>query len=839
MLWTSDRGACVISNSSRHSRWWVLYERVVIDHPRGILLTVFLVTGFFVLHIPDFRLDASSESLVLQGDEALQVYRKARDQYGSDDYFIVTYTRDTPLFRDATIEELRRLRDELAAIEGVHSVNSILDVPLLQSSKASLVSGSKAFVTLESGSVSLESAQDELTRSDLYRNLLISPDAKTTALQVNFAIDETLRKLFRDYEGLTKAKGESSQSAGSAEVDELLAQIKARNTQSLKRQARNTEAVRQVLARFDTDAEVHLGGVPMIVADSITYIRRDMLTFGVAVLVFVVVLLSLVFGQLRWVLLPILMCAGTGLSMVGFLGWVDWPVTVVSSNFIALLMIITLSFSIHLIVRYREAASRGELKTQSAVVLETVRSKFHPCLYTALTTIIAFGSLMVSDIRPVIDFGWMMSVGVLFAFLYAFTLFPAAASLFVLDTRTPGLKLGSQITSLFSRLISSTGAATVVIWIVFVAVSAYGLTLLNVQNRFIDYFKPSTEIYRGMELIDQNLGGTTPFELILSAPDDFASFDEEVWADFSDDDVDFGPLDAGPTMGYWYNSFMLDQVDQVHRFLEELDDTGKVLSLQTWVDVVTELQDLESVDDFHLSLFYQKLPDELKAVLLEPYLSADGNQIRFSMRVYESDPNLDRSRLIEQVNQFLVGDLGIAPERVQLTGMMVLYNNVLRSLYQSQILTIGFVFACVFVMFLVSFRNLTMAVIAIVPNVIAAVLVLGLMGWLDIPLDIMTITIAAICVGIAVDDTIHYVHRFMLEYDGDYWGTVTRCHGTIGLAMVHTTTTITLGFSILVLSTFVPTIHFGVLTGYSMVVALVADLTLLPWLIAAFKPLGD
>jgi hypothetical protein len=184
--------------------------------------------------------------------------------------------------------------------------------------------------------------------------------------------------------------------------------------------------------------------------------------------------------------------------------------------------------------------------------------------------------------------------------------------------------------------------------------------------------------------------------------------------------------------------------------------------------------------------------------------------------------------------------MGLQNEQVHLTGMLVLYNNMLQSLFHSQIQTVGVVFLAIMLMFVVSFRSFMLAVIAIIPNLVAAILVLGLMGWMKIPLDIMTITIAAIVIGIAVDDAIHYVHRFKKEFRSDcsYWTSVKRCHESIGLAMYYTSIIITLGFTILALSNFKPTIYFGLLTGFSMLVAMIANLTLLPILIVWLKPMG-
>jgi predicted RND superfamily exporter protein len=221
-------------------------------------------------------------------------------------------------------------------------------------------------------------------------------------------------------------------------------------------------------------------------------------------------------------------------------------------------------------------------------------------------------------------------------------------------------------------------------------------------------------------------------------------------------------------------------------------------------------------------------------------MTEDGSQLRFSIRVFESDPSRRRAGLIEKIQRHLTDNMGLNDEQVHLTGMLVLYNNMLESLFRSQILTLGAVFLAIVLMFLALFRSLRIALISITPNILSAAIILGLMGWAGISLDLMTITIAAITIGIGVDDTIHYVHRFEYEFrrDHDYWAAIRRCHATIGRAMYYTSVTVMLGFSVLALSKFVPTIYFGLLTGLAMLVALIANMTLLPVLLATFHAEG-
>ena len=819
------------------------YDRLVLKRPGITLLVIAFVVVFFAYHAPGFRLDASADSLVLENDEALQYYRSIRARYGSDEYLIITYTPDRDLFSDTVLADLQALRDEVAAMEHVDSVVSLLDVPLIQSPPVSLAELSDEVPTLESTRTDKALARQEFLSSPMYRNLLISPDGKTTAIQVNFRRDETWHRLLQQRNELREKSLESNLSVGEqATLESVSAQFDAHSLKLRNQQSSDIAEIRGIIDRHRDTAELHLGGVPMIVSDSIDFIRHDLMTFGIGVLCFLVVILAIAFRKPRWVILPMLACGAAGVTMVGFLGLVDWPVTVVSSNFMSLLLILTLSLAIHLVVRYRELHEDSPDADQEELVREMVRAKTVPCLYTALTTIVAFGSLLFSGIRPVIDFGWMMATGIVVAFLLVFTLMPAA--LMFLKPGQPHQRsdLTDRITHFFAGQIQARGPGILTAVGLFALLSIAGMSLLTVENRFIDYFKKSTEIYRGMEIIDRELGGTTPLDVIIDAPPEFLERQKEMWedpllAEFGMDDAESGGITA---TSFWFNTSKLPDISNVHEYLVSLPETGKVLSIDTAIEMLRQIEEEIVSDNFELSVLYRKLPDSIKEILVRPYLSEDGNQLRFAIRVFESDPSLQRDELMQDIGERLTGELGYDPDQVHLSGMLVLYNNMLQSLFRSQILTIGVVFLAILFMFALLFRDIKLAGIAIIPNVFAALLVLGLMGWLKIPLDLMTITIAAISIGIAVDDTIHYVHRFTREFgkDQDYWAAVNRSHASIGRAMYYTSVTVTLGFSILALSEFVPTIHFGLLTGFAMLIALVANLTLLPLLIVRFQPLG-
>ncbi|PNU20111.1 transporter [Geothermobacter hydrogeniphilus] len=816
-----------------------LYNRLILRRPWIALGIVLLLVVLLGRHARDFRLDASADSLVLENDVALQTYREIRERYGSDNFLILSYTPTGELFTPSVLAGLRDLRDDLRKLQGIASVTSILDVPLLASPPIGFSDLGRGVRTLETPGVDLQLARREFLTSPLYRQLLLSPDGRTTALQLTLAPDPTYKKLRKHRDALRRLLRDGTL-PDSRQVDLKRAErdFKAASARTLDREARLIDTIRAVLEPYRRTADLHLGGVTMIVTDMIDFIRRDLLTFGLGVLVFLVAMLATIFRQPRWVVLPLLCCGAGVLVMFGILGLADWRVTVVSSNFTSLMLIITLSLTIHLVVRYHELHTLNPGISQRSLVLSTVRSKFMPSLYTALTTIVAFASLLVSDIRPVIDFGWMMALGISVSFILSFILFPAGLALLRPRHFTPRFDLTGHLTTWCARWVIGHGRATLAVFVVLALVSLFGIQRLTVENRFIDNFRKDTEIYQGMALIDRQLGGTTPLDVLIDADPDFRvdSGEPEDWED--DPFAEVGK-DAGLTAtSYWYNEQRIGEIRAIHNYLDQLPASGKVLSLATAMDLLRQLGGGKPLDNLMLAVIHKKLPADIDRALFAPYLSPDGNQLRFALRIIDSDPQLRRNALLQQIRRDLQDKFGIQQGRIHLSGMFVLYNNVLQSLFRSQILTLGVVFLAIMVMFLLLFRSLRLALIAIVPNLLSAAVVLGLMGWLGIPLDIMTITIAAITIGIAVDDTIHYVHRFSEEIsrDLDYRAAVRRCHASVGRAMYYTSITIIIGFGILTLSNFMPTIYFGLFTGLAMAVAMFSNLTLLALLLMRIQP---
>lgn len=815
-----------------------LYAFFVLDRPRLTLLLVGLLVLAGAYFAQGFQLDASSDSLMLESDKDLRDYRGIRARYGSDDSLIVTYTPQGALMTPETLERIRRLRDGLRGLARVEGVTSLLDVPLLDSPRVSLGEVREGIRTLETPGVDLELAAEEFRTNPLYAKRLMSLDGRTTAMEVRFRQDERLAELMRQRDALYEMQLERPLSTEEqATLKTLRERTHSRQQMLAGQQRTDVAAVREILAEYREGAEIHLGGVPMITSDMIDFIRKDLGTFGVGVALFLVLLLGVAFKRWRWVQTPLLICSAAAVLMIGLLGLIGWQVTVVSSNFISLLLIITLSLTVHLIVRHEELLAAHPQAPPRTLMRNTLSSLLTPSLFTALTTAVAFGSLVVSDIRPVIDFGWMMVAGVGLAFVLAFVIFPAAVV--PLSPTRPIFRrhdATAAITRAFARLVERRGNAVLAFYALLVALSVAGISRLTVENSFIDYFKPSTEIHQGMLLVDRQLGGTIPLEVVVGPDQAFLEYQAEMRRE------GLSGGDAGITgESYWFNTFELERVAEIHEFLERQQAVGKVLSMASTMQVLTMLNGDRPLDNLTLSVMYQRLPDAVRATLFDPYMADDGNQVRFAMRVIDSAPDLRRDQLIREIREGLTQELGLAPEQVHVSGMLVLYNNVLQSLFRSQILTLGAVFLAIFGMFLLLFRSFRLAAIGLFPTLAAAALVLGIMGWLGIPLDIMTITIAAITIGIGVDDTIHYLHRFREEFpkDHDYLAAVRRCHDSVGRAIYYTSLTVTLGFSILALSNFIPTIYFGLLTGLAMVVALIANLTLLPLLVIKIRPLGN
>ncbi len=834
-----------------------IYQSLILAKPKTVLAILSIVLIALAIAIPKTAFDASSDSLVIEGDKDLEYAREVSKKYGSGDFLIISYTPNHVLFSEEGIARLSDIHDSFAALDAVSSVNSILDVPLLYSPKVGLNELNEDFKTVRSGKVDLDLAKKEFTTSPVYKSLLTNADATTTALQINLKPDEIYNNLQKERSAL-RAKRRAGDLTGAEKqrLVQVTAEFEAYKLIAASRQELLVQEARNILQSYQSYGQIFLGGVPMIAVDMVNFIKGDLKTLGLGGALVIIGLMVFFFRSVRWVAIPLLTVGITITLMLGFLATIDWRMTFISSNFVAILLVINLSILIHLVVRYRELAAADPEANTRELVLNTMTLMARPCVYTTLTTLIAFASLVISGIRPVIDFGWMMSIGVTMALINSFIILPCV--LLILPREVVEEKTNDKpVTVWFANIVENYGKSLVVSVVAVIVITVFGIMQLKVENRFIDYFHKDTEIYQGMVQIDAELGGTIPLDIIIdveldtdsvaltddiiSEGDDFADdefFDDDFGDEFSED-IFASDNEVEVSAGVWFTRSGMEEVKRVHDYLDDIPELGKVLSLATLYEVFGDLAG-KDVDDIQLVLAKQNLPEIVNEVMVLPYYDEANQQVRISVRAKETSRDLNRNELIKKIKKDLVEELGFDENRVHLSGLLVLYNNMLQSLYKSQILTLGTVFIAIMFMFFILFRSASLAIIAIFPNLLAATVVLGGMGIAGVPLDMMTITIAAICIGIGVDDTVHYIHRFKEEFahKQNYIDAMYRSHASIGKAMYYTSVIIVVGFGVLALSNFKPTIYFGLLTGMGMVAALLGALLILPRLILLFKPFG-
>ncbi|MEQ8857213.1 MAG: MMPL family transporter [Pseudomonadales bacterium] len=797
----------------------------------GALAVLLLVAGYYATQ---FSFDASSDTLVVRGDPELATYLRVSEQFGGDEFLLMTFRPDQGgALAPENLDTLARLSEDLMTVDGVAGVFSILDVPLLESPPLPIAELADGFRTLQSPGVDRDLARRELTGSPLFSELLITDDAETSALRIGLALDGDLLRVDRERAALRtrqrelEAAGEALSGAELARLEELEARHDVLRQAYVDKRERLIAEVRDIRGRYEQYGMLHLGGVPMIAADMVDFVKDDLLLFGTSVVVLIMGVLFAFFRRWRWVFLPILTSAVTVLYTVAILAAAQMPATVVSSNFMALLAIITISLTIHLIVRHRELAFREPNLSPGELVRETMSSKFAPCLYNALTTMAAFGSLMAARIVPVEQFGFMMVLGIGVGMFVTFTFFPAVLLLLPAGRAAPNLNEEFALTRVMGRWARWHYVGVTSVGAICALLAAYGISQVSMDNRFLEYFQEDTDIYQGMHFVDRNLGGTIPFDVVvrfepyepIEAEDDFFAVEEETYPE-----------------RYWFTRTKLDRLLALHRYLDERPEVGKVLSVASLDLVSRRLTDGQPLSSAEIAGVLGALPQDLRAELIDPYADPSSGELRLNGRIVESGPSFDRAALVEDIRRFASEDLGFAREDVVVTGMMVMFDNMLKQLFSSQVDTLAYVLLAALVMFLILLRSVTYAILGVIPNVLAAAAVIAFMGYAGISLDMMTITIAAISVGIGVDDAIHYLHRFReeRERDNDVRLAVAWSHATIGRAMYFTSLTIIVGFSVLMLSNFVPTQLFGLLTAVAMVLALVANLALLPSLLVLF-----
>ena len=809
----------------------------ILQYPFVILSVFFALFSFSIYQSKNFELDASADTLLIENDPDLIFLRELNKKYKSEEFFIITYTPKNSNTKE-TIKELEKLVTEINNFQWISKSISVINAPLLQSTNEPLMDRIKNLKYITSNKVDTNKAIKELTTSPVYKNLIISEDSKT------FGIVAFLKDNKPYLEAIdTKSKLLLSKKMNKQDLELINQNLKILQKQHSKNISNYNTSIKKLINKYRSNAEIRLSGIPMIADDMISYIKNDIVIFGFGVFLFIIFTLWYVFKNINWVIFPLLNCLLAITLMVGFLSTVGWKVTVISSNFIALMLILTMSMNIHYLVRYmqvdgEEFNSEDLIKKTHHRIEQTSSSIFFPILYAVLTTICAFLSLVFSEIKPVIDFGWMMTIGLIISFVTTFLFLPTLIKVFKPPLSENLKSSDSKIARIFLN-ISNKNKFIYLTSISLIIISFLGISKLKVENSFINYFDKDTEIYKGMKNIDEKLGGTTPLEIILKFKAKKTNNDDSFLGSNSSKEDGFlgGGTSQNDNSKYWFTRDKIDRIVNIHNYLEDQPEIGKVLSFSSILSIAESLNNNKKLGSLEMGVLYEKLPDNIKEQIIKPYISIKDNEARITMRIKDSKKDLRRKELINRIQNDLQKKFKINSDEFKLAGVLVIFNNLLQSLFDSQIKTLGIVMIGIFIMFLVLFRSIKLSIIGIIPNLIAATFVLGFIGILNIPLDMMTITIAAITIGIAVDNSIHYIYRFKFEKEKNNIETyqiTNNCHQSVGKAIISTSLTIIFGFSILIFSNFIPTIYFGLFTGLAMLTALFLVLTLLPNLLNKF-----
>ena len=820
-----------------------MYKKIL-TYPKLLIIFLLFLLSIATYFSKEFKLDASADTLLLENDPDLKYLREINKKYGSEEFFILTYEPKGKI-NVQSINELEKFVNKINNLQWVSKTISIINAPLLQSSDEPLMDRIKNLKYITNPEIKFDVALNELVKSPVYKNLIISEDAKTLGIVVYLKDNQEYLKQISDKSMMLTVQNERQLNN---EENNKLKKINTEIERLKKTQgdliSTYNQTIKDLIKNQSQFADIRLSGIPMIADDMITFIKNDIVIFGIGVFAFIIFILWIVFKNLKWVSFPLINCFASILIMVGFLGGLNWKVTVISSNFIALMLILTISMNIHYLVRYIQLQNEFPKLKLLDLVIKTSSNIFYPILYAVLTTICAFMSLVFSDIKPVIDFGWMMTYGLLVSFSLSFLLLPSLILIFNPSTSITFKEKKSKFADLLAKISINFPISIYLSALFLICFSIYGISNLKVENSFINYFSSKTEIHKGMKNIDQKLGGTTPLDIILKFKKTVTTEtkEEDSFLGASDKKDDFLGEDNEKKLNdkykYWFTRDKIDKIIEIHNYLENNPYIGKVLSFSSILNIAESLNKGKALGSLEMGVLYDKLPLDIKKNIIEPYISVKDDEARISMRIKDSNPELRRKDLINTIDNDLQTKFLLSKDEYKITGVLVIFNNLLQSLFDSQIKTLGIVMFAIFVMFLILFKSITYSLIGTIPNFIAAFFVLGFIGFLNIPLDMMTITIAAITIGIAVDNSIHYIYRFREEKEKLQTNEkiIDICHHTVGKAIISTSITIVFGFSILGFSNFIPTIYFGLFTGMAMITALVLVLTLLPRLLIQFAP---
>lgn len=783
---------------TQHNKWMI-----------GVFVVLTLIVGWFV---QNFKIDASAETLLLKNNKLYIESQIINQRFSPQEFILVAYEpKDGDVFSPATFAALTQLSEKFSAMSRVESVTHILNVPLLSKMDTLDANLSPNEWTWLNKHYSPNEMREVFKDHPLYTDLLVNEAMSATAIQVVFTQDKTLKDIYGQITDLQKkVLSDELTELDQNKIDALRLKAEPLEEKLNKQRQQEISEIYQITEPFTQQANIYLGGAQVLTFQLIDIIQSDLVIFGSAIAVMICLLLFVIFRQLRWVFIPIICCVFSVVLTIGLFGLLDLRTTVISSNFVALQLILTLAIVIHLLVEYRQIAQQLPTASQHELVQQTFIHKLSPCFYAGLTTSVGFASLLFSGIQPVVSFGWMMIVAMIISILVSLILFPAIVSLLKRKDKTQEKHIGIVVINALHRISTGHNKLIFSLSIILFLGSAVGLSKLSVENSFINYFDKSTRVFNELSFIDQQFGGSTQLDVIYTIPQQ--QQDKELVL----------------------SAQSVQSLQKVQFIMQQFEAMGNVTSVVNFTELAQIINKGKPLTEYELTVIYRLIDDALAEKLLGSYFSPETQQLRISGRIKDTTKDLNRAEFIQTLKQDIEG-VSVVPHSFVMGNLFVLYQDILQRLFSSQILTMGIVYIALFLVLLGIFRSLKIAIIAIIPNILSTMLILGLMGWVGIPLDLMTITIAAIAMGIAVDDTIHFVHRFTEESkDKSAAEAVKATYASIGYALLYTTFIITLGFSLLSFSDFVPSVMFGLLTGLAMLVALLTDLTLLPAMLSRF-----
>jgi predicted RND superfamily exporter protein len=753
------------------------------------VLALLAAAAWAVTQFGKLGIEFQTTTLLDQKDPELKVYEQLHETKSwSQNEFAVVCASGIDWVSPEGAARLKELVADLEAGPEVGGTMSLLNTPLLRQNpdqKPNLLTlAGSGMKYIGSEGVDYATAKAELLDHELATGSLVSKDGRSVNVLV----------YLRTLEGGDAAAGGDAQERWKTLVN----------------------GVREVRTRWDgrLPEPLRLAGVPLVYTYIMERVAHDLRIFGVAAAALFSLGLFLVYRRVRFVILPLLTSVLPVLVILGYMAVAGVRFTVITSNLPLLLFVISLPYTIYLLERYLER--RRDLPDEDGVdaIAGAARSVWMPCVFSALTTMAGFAAFTSSGIVPVRTFGLLMAVGTLLALLVVFLFLPAAMRPWPPVRVSPAATAGGQprgLAAWFARTALARPGAILGLSAVILALSVAGALRLTAENKFTSYFWPSSDVYQGLEFIDRNLGGTSTLEVYLRSPNE----------------------------GHFKTPEGVAAVQAVQAFFDGVPEVGSLRSLPSLLTEARKSFKTEwfpTMPDATLITLLQGMAPEL----LQDIMSADGRTASLQIRFQETAPTLNRRRIIDGLDAHLAS-LRAGPLQgleLETTGIFVLYANMLGSLIDSQRDTLGFVVAAIYLMLLALFRNFRLALVVLLPQALPAITMLGVMGWAGIPLDLVTVMIAAIAIGVGVDSAIQYTMRYREEFarDGDARGALVRTHATVGRAIWISTSIIVLGFAVLVTSDFFPSVWFGLFTGLAMLMSQFSALLTLPSL---FLSLGE